>query len=90
MGSYGPPPKQFVHFKKLKRKPKQKTDRWEILDHTKQIILGIIRFYPQWRCYISEEDKNKDIVMSGECHIEIGNFCIEQTKLWRESKLKKK
>jgi hypothetical protein len=82
MGSYGPPPKKFVKFKKLKRKPGQKTDRWEIRSHD-DIYLGIIRFYPQWRCYISEDAES--VRCSGECHDEISKFLLKQTKLWRKS-----
>lgn len=42
MGSYGPPPKRFVYFRKLKRKPGQKTDRWIIKAHD-GLLLGVIR-----------------------------------------------
>lgn len=87
MGSYGPPPKKFVNFKKLKRKPGQKTDRWEIRSHD-NIYLGIIRFYPQWRCYISEDAES--VVCSGDCHAEISQFLIKQTDLWRKSIKKRK
>ena len=87
MGSYGPPPKKFVKFKKLKRKLGQKTDRWEIRSHD-DIYLGIIRFYPQWRCYISENAEG--VVHSGECHAEISQFLIKQSDLWRKSIKKRK
>lgn len=87
MGSYGPPPKKFLYFKKSKRKSGQKTDRWEIKSHD-GIHLGIIRFYPQWRCYISEEAENT--VWSGACHGECEKFLNKQTELWRKSKRKKK
>lgn len=89
MGSYGPPPKEFVKFKKLKRTPGQKTNRWEIRSHD-NIYLGIIRFYPQWRCYISEDDAEISVVYSGECHAEISQFLIKQTELWRKSIKKRK
>jgi len=82
MGSYGPPPKKFLHFRKLSRKPRQKTDRWEICSHDEH-YLGIARFYPQWRCYISE--LKTGILMSGSCHREADKFLTEQTKSWRES-----
>lgn len=39
------------HFRKLSRKPGQKTDRWDIESHDGQ------RFYAQWRCYIAEPPK---------------------------------
>ena len=82
MGSYGPPPKRFVYFRKLKRKPGQKTDRWNIKSHD-GTQLGIIRFFPQWRCYISESDNN--IVWSWECHKEVSTFLKKKTEKWRES-----
>lgn len=44
MGSYGSPLKQFVKFKKLECKPKQKTNRWEIRAHD-GLLLDIIRFF---------------------------------------------
>ena len=82
MGSYGPPPKQFVSFKRLKCKPGQKTSRWEIKSHD-GIHLGIVRFYPQWRCYISEDAEHT--VWSSECHMEVSKFLLKQTKLWQKS-----
>jgi len=87
MGSYGPPPKRFLKFKKLKRKPGQKTDRWEILSHDGVQHLGYVRFYPQWRCYIAEPFSGT--VWSSECDITRSKFTEKQTRLWRESKLKK-
>lgn len=82
MGSYGPPPKRFVNFKKLERKLNQKTNRWEIRAHD-GLLLGIIRFFPQWRCYISESADNR--VWSWECHSEVAKFLKKQTELWRVS-----
>jgi len=82
MGSYGPPPKRFVKFRKLKRPYGRKTDRWTIKSHD-GTPLGIIRFFPQWRCYVSESDK--DIVWSWECHEEVKKFLKKQTDAWKET-----
>ena len=88
MGSYNPPPNQFLHFHKLERKPRQKTDRWEIRDHTDTIIIGIVRFYPQWRCYISESKPGT--VWSWECHEEASMFIHRETESWRKKILARK
>lgn len=88
MGSYGPPPKRFLHFHKLKRKPGQKTDRREIREHMDQVVIGIVRFYPQWRCYIAEPKEGT--IWSCECDTERGAFTKKQTELWRKSKRKKR
>ena len=63
--------------------PNQKTDRWQVTSHDKKVVLGIIRFYPQWRCYVSEPKAGT--VWSWECHKAISEFINEQTQLWRES-----
>lgn len=82
MGSYGPPPKKFLQFRKLLRPSHRKTDRWEVLSHD-GCHLGYARFYPQWRCYITEDAT--DIAWSGSCHAEATKFLNEQTELWRKS-----
>jgi len=87
MGSYGPPPERYLYFEKLPRKPGQKTDRWNILSHHKD-ILGTVRFYPQWRCYVAEP--RAGTVWSGECDKERGAFTTARTIEWRKSKRRKK
>jgi hypothetical protein len=85
MGSYGPPPKTFLKFIHV---PKigQKTDRWEIQSHSGE-PLGVVRFYPGWRCYVAEA--NPGTIWSWECDLERSNFTKEQTMLWRQSHKRK-
>jgi hypothetical protein len=85
MGSYGPPPKRYLYFKKIPRNPDAKTDRWKIESH-KGVHLGFIRFYPQWRCYVAESAAGT--VWSCECDKERSDFTRALTEEWRESKRK--
>ena len=85
MGSYGPPPKQFLHFRKLERNPGAKTDRYSVASHH-GAYLGIIRFYPQWRCYVCEPGDNT--VWSWDCCKEMSEFLKKITDEWRASKRK--
>jgi hypothetical protein len=66
---------KYIEFNLVEQKPK--TSIWAVRNIASQIILGYIKWHPQWRqyCFFPESDT----IFSVGCLNDINSFIIEET-----------
>jgi hypothetical protein len=80
--------KEWLEFREKENKPKAKTKIFQVWSKCSEDLLGIIKWYPQWRHYCYFPCKNiyeEEYVYSDRCLVEISKFI---TKLNTEHKNK--
>jgi len=69
---------QYMTAELAPRQPESgKTMRWIIRNRRSEALLGGVRFYPQWRCYVFEPET--ECVFSVGCLRDIADFMERQT-----------
>jgi hypothetical protein len=72
---------RWLEFTESPQSAGRKTPTWSVFGKRSGLLLGRIRFYPQWRCFVFEPGPRT--LFNQECLTDIARFCTLETSKWK-------